>query len=191
MIEVVPFSEDFTEIIELRNHKKAVLRLLRSTDESLMLDFFKSCTKECIFNRFMSSALYNNIRKEDSQYVMNLIRKYLDLDLKNHMSIVAVIREENKEKIVAEGRFFRIDKDRAEVALITRDNWQRLGLGTSIANLLKNVAISRGIKIFEGDILLQNEKMLNVFRSLKIKYSRVLNYNTIHFEIQLDDPYYN
>ncbi|MHA1386443.1 MAG: GNAT family N-acetyltransferase, partial [Candidatus Helarchaeota archaeon] len=176
MEKVLQVSKNFIRTIKLKNGVQAILRPINPNDENLLLDFFYSCSKETIFYRFMSSAYYNNIRKNDKQFVMNLIRKYIDIDLKDHMSIVAVIKENNKERIVSEGRYFKTSEKRAEVAIMTVDDWQRLGIATRIADFLKDIAITRNIEVFEGDILISNQKMLKIFRNLKIKYTRVLDY---------------
>ena len=173
-----------SKIVRLKNNQEILLRPLKPNDS--LKEFFLSCSKESIFYRFMSSAFYINVRKLASS---SLLTEYTNLDLDQHMSIVAVVEEDGEEKIIAEGRFFRARPEIAEVALITADGWQRLGLATYIGDFLKEIALSRDIKYFEGDILVSNRKMLNVFRYLKIKYTRTLYYDSIHFRIILDDPY--
>ena len=185
MKSIISLSEEFSKITNLKNKIKAILRPIKITDDQMLYDFFYSCSKDTLYFRFMNLSIYNSLRRNESQYVMNIIRKYTNIDFNNHVSIVALIKEYNKEKIVSKGMYIKTGENRAEIAFITADDWQRQGLAINIGNLLKEIAISRGIKIFEGDLLLSNRNILNFFRHLKIKYNSVTSQGSIHFEINL------
>lgn len=183
--DIIPTLEDNIRIMGLESNKNINFRLIRKTDAQLIFKFFQTCSMDTIYYRFMNSALFNNIRKQDTQYVMSVVKNYINLDLKKHMSIVAIIKENDDEQIISEGRYICTGKNSAEVAIMTADNWQRKGLATKIAIMLKNNAILRGISIFEGDILRTNQNMLNLFKNLKIKFNSIYYQDSFHFEIHL------
>lgn len=189
MSSIKSYSEKYTKTIKLRNGAEAFLRPIKDTDDQMLYDLFSSCSYETIYFRFMTSAIFHHIRTGKTEFIMNMIRRLTNIDYDNQMAIIALINKNNKEKIVSEGRYAKTGADRAEVAVITTDNWQRQGLATNIGEFLIEIAKSKGIKIFEGEISLSNHKLLKLFKDLKIKYTRVIRYGSLHFEINLDDPF--
>ncbi len=181
---------NFLTIIELKNQHEAVLKPYKDIDGELLYDFYYSCSSETIYYRFMSLSLYNNLRKESKQSAIKMIKKFTNPTHNDTIAIIAIIKENHKEKIVAEGMFVKTGKNRAEIAVMTSDNWQRQGLAINIGKLLKKIALSRGIKYFEGDYLLSNYKLKKLFQNLKIKYNYIINGDSLRFEIDLEDPFY-
>jgi acetyltransferase len=54
----------------------------------------------------------------------------------------------------------------AEYAIIVRTDWKRRGLGYALMNRLLNFAADRGIATIFGEVLRENENMLNMARDL-------------------------
>ncbi|MHA1382859.1 MAG: hypothetical protein ACTSR3_03775 [Candidatus Helarchaeota archaeon] len=184
------YSEKYTKKIILKNGVEAFLRPIQDTDEDMLYELFKSCSYDTLFYRFMSSSLFINIQSGKIQLVMRIIKKYCCIDYKNQMSIIAIVKEKDKEKIASWGLYVKTSPNSADVAIMTADDWQRIGLASNIARFSIEIAKSNGIKFFEGEILLSNNKLLNLMKKLKIKYSRVIKHGSLHFKIDLNDPFY-
>jgi GNAT superfamily N-acetyltransferase len=92
------------------------------------------------------------------------LKKFVNIDYVKNMALVSVTREDEREMIVAVGRY-SVDKatNAAEVAFIVRDDWQGQGLGISMFNQLLEVARKRGIIKFTADVLHDNARMLHIF----------------------------
>lgn len=189
MSSIKSYSEKYTKVIQLKNAKEAFLRPIKDTDEQLLYDLLYSCSYDTIYYRFMSSAIYMNLRKGKTQSVMNIIKKFCNIDYDNHLAIVALIRENNEERIVSEGRYVKIEGKSAEIAIITADDWQRQGLATKIGEFLIEIAKAKGIKFFEGEILLSNYKLLSLLKNIKINYTKNVQHGSLHFKIDLDKPF--
>ncbi|MFX1449685.1 MAG: hypothetical protein ACFFCM_02510 [Promethearchaeota archaeon] len=190
MSSIQPFLRKNTKKIMLKNGTDALLRPIKETDDQLLYDLFSSCSYDTLFYRFMSSSVYLNLQKGNTDFVMKVVRRFTQIDYENQLSIVALIKENNEERIVSEGMYVKTGSDRAEVGALTGDKWQRQGLATNIGTFLMEIGKSKGIKIFEGEILLSNFKLINLMKAMKIKYNRVISHGTLHFEINLDDPFY-
>ncbi|MHA1378342.1 MAG: GNAT family N-acetyltransferase [Candidatus Helarchaeota archaeon] len=168
---------------------EALLRPITDSDEELLLTMFKTCSYDTLFYRFMSSSLYIHLQKGNTQSVKKMIKRFCCIDHRNCMSIVAIVTENGKEKIVSWGLYVITSAKRAEIAIMTEDNWQMQGLATKIGEFLIDIAKSRGIKFFEGEILLSNHKLFNLMKTLKINFTRVIKHGSLHFEIDLDNPF--
>ena len=190
MSAIKSYSEKYSKVIKLRNGNEAFLRPIKVTDDQLMLNFLKSCSYDTLFFRFMSSSIYINLKKWNTEAVMKRIKIFTNIDYEDHMSIIGLNKENNNNMIISEGIYVKSAPDRAEVAIMTADNWQRQGMATNIGEFLVEIAKSKGIKFFEGEIMLSNQKLLNLFTVLKIKYNKIINHGVLHFEINLDEPFY-
>ncbi|NVM01854.1 MAG: hypothetical protein HWN67_05940 [Candidatus Helarchaeota archaeon] len=190
MSSIKSFIEKYTKKVMLKNGTEALLRPIKDTDDQLLYDLFSSCSYDTLFYRFMSSSIFINLKKGNTPFVMKVVRRFTQIDYKNQLSIIALIKENNKERIVSEGMYVLTGSDRAEVGALTGDKWQRQGLATNIGTFLMEIAKTKGVKMFEGEILLTNFKLINLMKALKIKYNKVISHGTLHFEIDLNEPFY-
>ncbi len=86
----------------------------------------------------------------------------------DHFTIVDHVAREalvavNGDDIVAVGRFDRMDAERAEVAFVVTDAWQRQGLGRRLLDELVARAQAEHIRWFEAEVLVSNASMLGLF----------------------------
>jgi acyl-CoA hydrolase/GNAT superfamily N-acetyltransferase len=130
-------------------------RPIRPTDEDMVRDLFYLCSEHTLYHRFFSKMNAMPHRK---------LRKFVNVDYLNEMALVSVVREDEREMVVAVGRYSVAKAtNAAEVAFIVRDDWQDRGLGISMFNQLLKVARKRGIAKFTADVLHDNARMLHIF----------------------------
>ena len=131
------------------------MRPIRPTDEDMVRDLFYLCSEHTLYHRFFSKMNAMPHRK---------LRKFVNVDYLNEMALVSVVREDEREMVVAVGRYSVAKAtNAAEVAFIVRDDWQDRGLGISMFNQLLKVARKRGIAKFTADVLHDNARMLHIF----------------------------
>jgi len=137
------------------NGRPIHMRPIRPTDEDMMRDLFYACSAETLYHRFFTKMQSMPHRK---------LKKFVNVDYEKNMALVSVTREDEREMIVAVGRY-SVDKssNSAEVAFIVRDDWQGQGLGVSMFHQLLEVARKRGIMNFTADVLHDNARMLHIF----------------------------
>jgi acyl-CoA hydrolase len=97
-------------------------RPVHSTDEAGMRDLFYALSQETLYYRFMQHM---------KTVPGKQIRDFTYIDHRNDIAIVGTLPEAHGEDIIAIGRYY-LDKttNRAEVAFVVRDEWQRRGIGT-------------------------------------------------------------
>ncbi len=137
------------------NGREIHMRPILPTDEDMMRDLFYACSAETLYHRFFVKMQSMPHRK---------LKKFVNIDYVKNMALVSVTREDEREMIVAVGRY-SVDRatNAAEVAFIVRDDWQGQGLGVSMFNQLLEVARKRGIIKFTADVLHDNARMLHIF----------------------------
>ncbi len=75
-------------------------------------------------------------------------------------------------QIVGHASYVVLSGDHAEVATAVADIHQGRGIGTILLRYLAEVASANGIRVFEADVLADNDKMLEVFGGIFVIEAR-------------------
>ena len=79
--------------------------------------------------------------------------------------ILAVIKEEGKEKIIGIGRYAIDAASRTANSVFTiRDDYQHRGIGRELLSYLTYLGEKQGLLGFTAEVLYENTPMLNLFR---------------------------
>jgi acyl-CoA hydrolase/GNAT superfamily N-acetyltransferase len=130
-------------------------RAIRPSDEEAM---------RRLFYRFSDQAVYYRYFSPIKTMPHAAMQKYVNIDYSQVMSIVGLIGDPGKGKIIAEARFV---KDRhapyAEVAFVVDENYQGYGIASYMYNMLVRLAMERGLQGFTAEVLATNKAMMKVF----------------------------
>ena len=97
---------------------------------------------------------------------------------------MGTVPEAHGEDIIAIGRYYLDQKtNRAEVAFVVRDDWQRRGIGSFIMKHLANIAKRNGIAGFTAEVMRDNKAMQAVINRSGMKVRSKLNEGVFHFEM--------
>lgn len=156
------YPKDLEQTWTARNGRTLLLRPIRLTDETKLLDFFYSLSDDTVYKRFF--------RRLNKMPHKDLIQE-LDVDYNTRTALVAEAFEEGREsEIVAVGRYIGEARSAwADVAFEARDLWQGQGLGTKLLAMLVEVARARGFVGFTADVLATNRAMMGVFLKSGLK----------------------
>lgn len=138
--------------VALRDGSTAHIRPVRSDDRDALVVFLKELSLDTVALRFFSGAVDNE----------RVSRWMIDLDYRDQFGLVATVGPSHR--IAAHVSYVRTDSDRAEVGLEVADAFQGHGLGTIMLGHLAEIAAENGITVFEGHVLAQNHRMIEVFR---------------------------
>lgn len=91
-----------------------------------------------------------------------LAHRFTDLDGRDAVAVVATTG--TRGRIVAVGRYARIDGRTAEVAFVVEDGYQHKGIGKQLMRRLIDTALVNGIEEFVAEVLPSNRSMLRLMR---------------------------
>jgi len=135
-----------------------LLRPVKISDEPLLKDFFYSLSDNSLYRRFIS------LRKDMPH---ERLQEFVIIDYAKEMTILATIKEAEKEIVVAVGQYGKNEGTHAaEVALAVRDDYQNQKIGTELLSYLTYLAKREGLLGFTAEVLVENRPMLHLFEKM-------------------------
>jgi RimJ/RimL family protein N-acetyltransferase len=114
-------------------------------------------------------------------------QEYVNIDWSQVMSIVGVVKRAGKERIIAEARYIREPvRPFAEFVLLVDEEYQGIGIGSSLFGLLARLAKERGLKAFTAEVLFSNTAMIKVLKKGCFPIKTQLKNGVYHIEISLE-----
>ncbi len=132
-----------------------LLRPVRISDEPLLKEFFYSLSDKSMEKRFLTR------RRDMPHYLLQDL--FLVIDYTREMVVLAVIENEGMETVVGIGQYGIDEKEHtAEIALIVRDDYQDMGIGSEILSYLIYLAKKQGLLGFTGQVHPENKKIIHM-----------------------------
>ena len=168
---------DGTNVV-LCDGSRALVRPVRSTDDSLIAEAFARLSERSRRMRFLG-------RKDELTAAE--LRYYADVDHHDHEALGALDPADGR--CVGIARYVRDADDprAAEIALTIADDWQGRGLGTYLLARLSGRAREEGIRRFTAVTAAENVPMGMLLHSVgAVQTGR--NFGTLEYEIALERP---
>jgi len=151
-------------------------RPIHPTDGPRMKELLYSLSQQTVYYRFMTQMK----RFEPKQ-----IQNFVYVDHRNDVALVGTLPAAQGEEIIVVGRYYLDQKtNRAEVAFVVRDDWQRRGIGTFLLEHLIRIARSNGIAGFTAEVLADNRAMQAVFNKANCMVTSRLNEGVRSFMLE-------
>jgi len=131
-------------------------RAIKPSDEEQMRQLFYRFSEETVYYRYFTPI---------KAMPHSMMQTYVNVDFRRCMSIVALVEENNVEKIIAEGRYVRLS-DRpsyADVAFVVDERYQGKGIAGYLIGMLIELAQEQGLEGFTADVFAKNKSMMRVF----------------------------
>lgn len=175
MIVQTKILKEFETEFELRDGTKVFVRPLKPEDKDKLFQMYSTLSKDTNYFRFLK-------RKPITRW---LVEKWIDIDYKNRMALIAIIEENGDQKIIADARYY-VDKDtgEAEVAMVVHDHWQNKGLGTKLLEYTGQVAQKMGVKALHAYLSPVNGRIIHITR--KLGYKAKWASDIIEYQVHLD-----
>jgi GNAT superfamily N-acetyltransferase len=168
---------EYAAVEALRNGTRIVIRALRPSDREALLEAVRGMSDKSIYRRFF--AFRRDFR--DSE-----ISKFVDIDFRDHVALIAVIDDGGEEIIAGGARYVTIAPGKAEVACAVTDKYQGQGLGKIMFRHLSSVARNSGLEELVADVLRDNLPMLKVFEGSGFPVRVQRSADAVHVTIQLN-----
>ncbi len=159
---------EYPEDLEVRKITRGglpvLIRPVKISDEPMLKEFFYSLSDESLYQRFISA-------RRDIPHEM--LQSYIAVDYFSKMVLVAVIEENGRESVCGLGQYgMNSDTYTADVALVVRDDYQRMGLAGELLAYLTYIAKRHGLLGFTAEVLAGNEPVFRLFKSMGFDVSR-------------------
>lgn len=167
----VRYPAEFATQVLLKDGSTVRIRPVHPDDEDAVRDLFHRLSPRSVYLRFHRPI--PAVSEED-------VRRFTHVDYDKDFALVATLGEAPDERIIALGHYGRTDGDRSEVAFTVEDSHQGRGIATQLLDHLAAVARTKGIRVFEADVLGENVSMMEVFRDSGYPLESRLKYGTLH-----------
>jgi acyl-CoA hydrolase len=170
------YPADIAETYMVRDDLKLRFRAIRPSDEEGMRHLFYRFSEKTVYYRYFQTVRSMPHAK---------MQEYVNVDWNQVMSIVALVGEEGKGRIIAEARYIKIPGNPfAEVVFVVDENYQRLGIATFLYRMLIRAAKERGVRGFVAEVLYSNiGGIMKVFKKGKLPVKAHLEGGVYHLEI--------
>ncbi|TFH29689.1 MAG: acetyl-CoA hydrolase/transferase family protein [Promethearchaeota archaeon] len=160
---LVIYPEQYEWKFTTKNGTQIQFRPVKPTDEPLLQRFFYQLNeKDRIFRFLTPKKIFPH---EQTQLEVNI-------DYITNMAIIGLIGNENQEEvpeIICAGNYYSGLNDttnRAEIATVITNKWQKQGLGTHIFEKLIEIGIANGFLGFYGEFAPTNSGILTILKNL-------------------------
>lgn len=141
------------ESVTLRDGRKAVVRPIDPADAPRLIDLHDHLSFEAQYYRFFGPK--PRLTEAEAAYLASV-------DFHKRFAIVAEAGTDDGDAIVGVGRFDINAPGVAEAAIVIRDDFQHVGLGSAILERMREVGKGAGLRAFTAEILVENTKMLDL-----------------------------
>lgn len=140
----------------LRDGSKVLIRPVEPDDKQGLSEAFERLSEESRYRRFLTSQ---------PRLTKTQLRYLTEVDHRDHEALVALGGDEMPAGVA---RYVRTepDSDRAEVAVVVMDDWQRRGVATVLLERLAARAREEGIDHFTATALAQNHAVIDLLEEL-------------------------
>lgn len=144
--------------IKFKDGREIFFRPILQSDGNLLLDLFNKLSIESIRLRFM--RLLRTLPED-------MLFEFTHVNYNTEFALVAVIREDGKDAIIAVGRYaFDPQKNATDFAIVVRDDWQNNGLGKFLLGEIFAIGKEQGIFRFETVVDPGNRVIMKILAEL-------------------------
>lgn len=149
------YPMEISATLTFKGDVRVRFRAIKPSDEEGMRHLFYRFSDESSYYRYFHSVRTMPHAK---------MQEYVNVDWSRDLSIVGLVGEEGKGRIIAEGRYLSIPGSLlAELVFLVDENFQSFGIATYLYGMLIRLAKERGLKGFIADVLFDNLAMMKVF----------------------------
>ncbi len=157
-VVVTPYPTRYVSPWLMSDGREVLLRPIKPEDEALEHELLSSLSAETMRARFFS--VIGDISHE-------MLIRYCNIDYDREMAIVAEFKENDRKKMIGISRLI-CDREfkSGEFAVLVHDDFQGVGLGYKLVDVIIGIAEEKGLEYIFGEVLSDNRRMLAVCSKL-------------------------
>jgi acetyltransferase len=162
---ITPYPKKYETIWTLRDGRTVLLRPIKPEDEPLWLEMFQNFSEQSIRYRFFQII-------KDTPHETRV--RYCNIDYDREIAIVPELTENGRKRILGVTRVsIEPDGKKGEIAFITADPWQGLGLGTKMIDYVLEICKDMKLETIYAIMLQDNFQAISLMKKMgfTVKYS--------------------
>jgi GNAT superfamily N-acetyltransferase len=172
------YPQDIGAAQEFKGGLAVRFRPIKPSDEEGMRHLFYRFSEEACYSRYFQAVRSMPHAK---------MQAYVNVDWSRDMSIVGLVGEVGKGRIIAEGRYLRLPgSPYAELVFLVDEAHQGLGIATFLYRMVTRIARERGVRGFVADVLFSNAAMMKVFHKGELPVQAHLESGVYHLTIPFE-----
>lgn len=157
---IAPYPSRYIATWSLPDGTEVLLRPIRPEDEPMSRQMLDTLSEETLRSRFFAPR----------DITHDLLIRSCNIDYDREIAIVAEVKKDGKKKMIGGSRLIsEPDSGRGQFAILVHDDYQRMGLGAKLIDILIGIAQEKQLDEIYGLVLTENQKMLGLCRKLGFK----------------------
>jgi len=153
-----PYPSHLVSRLHLPDGTALTIRPIRPEDADTEQEFVRNMSPEAKYFRFMQTI---------DELTPEMLARFTQPDYDREMALIAVVDDQGKRSQLGVARYtVNPDGRTCEFALAVLDTKRRMGIGSRLMEALMEAARTRGIRMIEGEVLSDNNRMLSLMRRL-------------------------
>ena len=153
-----PYPSDLETHVQLPDGTDVTIRPIRPEDAEIEATFVKGLSDEAKYFRFMHAL---------DELTPEMLVRFTQIDYDREMALIATIKEDGSEVEHGVVRYVtNPDRTSCEFALVISEDMRGHGIGQRMLKRLMEIALSRGLDRMEGEVLAENNRMLDMVKSM-------------------------
>jgi acetyltransferase len=155
---ISPYPTRYVTPWKMSDGTEVLLRPIKPEDEPMIEEFLKTVSEETLRGRYFVSHL---------DITHQLLVRFTNIDYDREIAIIAELTVGKKKRIIGVGRLMaEADRGGGEFAVIVHDEFQGLGLGFKLTDVIIGIAQEKGLREMTGFVDANNHRMLCVVEEL-------------------------
>jgi acetyltransferase len=157
---IAPYPSRYVTTWSLPDGTEVLLRPIRPEDEPMSREMLATLSEEALRTRFFTPRAITH----------DLLIRSCNIDYDREIAIIVEVKEGGKKRLIGGSRLIsEPDSGRGQFAILVHDDYQRMGLGAKLIDILIGIAQEKHLDEIYGLVLTENQKMLALCRKLGFK----------------------
>ncbi|OPX95833.1 MAG: Succinyl-CoA ligase (ADP-forming) subunit alpha [Syntrophorhabdus sp. PtaB.Bin006] len=157
---IAPYPSRYITVWSLPDGTEVLLRPIRPEDEPMSREMLATLSEETVRTRFFTPRAITR----------DLLIRSCNIDYDREIAIIVEIKKDGTKRMIGGARLIsEPDSGKAQFAILVHDDFQRMGLGAKLIDILIGIAQEKRLDEIYGLVLTENRKMLALCRKLGFK----------------------
>jgi RimJ/RimL family protein N-acetyltransferase len=170
--------------LRARDGRLVRVRHMRPADAALLERLFPRLSSETRYRRF-----FTPLDHVDEERLQREARRLASIDPARETALIAVDDEDGREEAVGVARFSRLAErpDSCEGSIVLRDDFQSVGIGRQLFDLLVQAALAGGLRHMVLLTHADNLPMISLVQGLGMPFKGRYSEGLYEVDVQLSD----